>query len=301
MDRVNFPLFDENWEAEEELLLLEAISKYGLGNWEDIADHVGTKTLGECRSHYFATYIDTPTFPLPDTSHVLTTTATLQQRKKESDRRAALQLTKRKRLKKASAAARSSNNSSNIVQSSKTLPGQQRNNAADASTVGVGGGVASSSAGANASNYASAPVSLDQAGFMPLRKEFEVEYLNDAEEAISSLVFDDEDTPDETEAKYKMLELYNRKLTERYKRRDFVVDRGLMNVKRLIEREQDLSRDERLLHAKLRVLIQVREKMREREREREREERRRVELPLTIIVSFVCLSRCCRERTLIRL
>ena len=77
MDRVNFPLFDEDWEAEEELLLLEAISKYGLGNWEDVSDHVGTKSLVSCREHYFSVYIDSATSPLPDTSQVLTSAATL--------------------------------------------------------------------------------------------------------------------------------------------------------------------------------------------------------------------------------
>lgn len=31
--RQTFPLFDVNWAAEEELLLLEGVSKYGFGNW----------------------------------------------------------------------------------------------------------------------------------------------------------------------------------------------------------------------------------------------------------------------------
>lgn len=31
--RPSFPLFDPNWAAEEELLLLEGVSKYGFGNW----------------------------------------------------------------------------------------------------------------------------------------------------------------------------------------------------------------------------------------------------------------------------
>ena len=51
-------------------------------------------------------------------------------------------------------------------------------------------------------------VSLEQAGFMPLRGEFEVEYENEAEALISPLTFDPDDTPDETELKYQVLELY---------------------------------------------------------------------------------------------
>jgi transcriptional adapter 2-alpha len=40
---MHFPLFDEAWGADEEILLLEAIEMYGLGNWSDVSDHVGTK------------------------------------------------------------------------------------------------------------------------------------------------------------------------------------------------------------------------------------------------------------------
>ena len=38
---------------------------YGLGNWGDVCDHVGTKTESECKEHYFKNYIDCPTAPLP--------------------------------------------------------------------------------------------------------------------------------------------------------------------------------------------------------------------------------------------
>lgn len=38
---------------------------YGLGNWGDVSDHVGTKLGIECKEHYFATYINVTTAPLP--------------------------------------------------------------------------------------------------------------------------------------------------------------------------------------------------------------------------------------------
>ena len=53
---------------------------------------------------------------------------------------------------------------------------------------------------------------------MPLRGEFEVEYENEAEALISPLTFDPDDTPDETELKYQVLELY-RYLFRRQKKR----------------------------------------------------------------------------------
>lgn len=48
---MHFPLLDECWGADEEILLLEAIEMYGLGNWSDVSDHVGTKSwLGKLSS-----------------------------------------------------------------------------------------------------------------------------------------------------------------------------------------------------------------------------------------------------------
>nr|2ELK_A Chain A, SPCC24B10.08c protein [Schizosaccharomyces pombe] len=51
--------FDENWGADEELLLIDACETLGLGNWADIADYVGNaRTKEECRDHYLKTYIE---------------------------------------------------------------------------------------------------------------------------------------------------------------------------------------------------------------------------------------------------
>jgi transcriptional adapter 2-alpha len=52
-------------QADEELLLLEAVEMYGLGNWAAVAEHVGTQGEPECRAHYYAVYIDVPSFPEP--------------------------------------------------------------------------------------------------------------------------------------------------------------------------------------------------------------------------------------------
>ena len=52
-------------QADEEMLLLEAIDMYGLGNWAAVAEHVGTKTGSDCQRHYHAIYIMSPVFPTP--------------------------------------------------------------------------------------------------------------------------------------------------------------------------------------------------------------------------------------------
>ncbi|OCH88639.1 SWIRM-domain-containing protein [Obba rivulosa] len=61
----SYPILTEDWGADEELLLLEGISLQGLGNWQAIAEHVGTRTREEVEQHYNSVYIDSPDWPLP--------------------------------------------------------------------------------------------------------------------------------------------------------------------------------------------------------------------------------------------
>ncbi|BGP41060.1 Transcriptional adapter ada2 [Rhodotorula kratochvilovae] len=80
----SFPIFNKDWGADEELLLIEGAEMYGLGNWADIAEHVGGRTKEECHDHYVATYIESEQYPLPhiDTDFSPTDTEPFQQRKK---------------------------------------------------------------------------------------------------------------------------------------------------------------------------------------------------------------------------
>ncbi|WAQ81213.1 hypothetical protein PtA15_1A553 [Puccinia triticina] len=60
------PIFTEDWGADEELLLIEACQIYGLGNWSDIADHVGNgRTKEEVERHYLDVFIGSDDYPLP--------------------------------------------------------------------------------------------------------------------------------------------------------------------------------------------------------------------------------------------
>ncbi|WVY94768.1 hypothetical protein V8G54_033856 [Vigna mungo] len=70
-DNLSFPLICPDWNADEEILLLEAIEMYGFGNWNEVAEYVGTKSKSQCIDHYNAVYMNSPCFPLPDLSHVM--------------------------------------------------------------------------------------------------------------------------------------------------------------------------------------------------------------------------------------
>ncbi|CAH7666363.1 transcriptional adapter 2 [Phakopsora pachyrhizi] len=60
------PIFTEDWGADEELLLIDACQTYGLGNWCDIADHVGNgRSKEEVERHYLDVFVFSDDYPLP--------------------------------------------------------------------------------------------------------------------------------------------------------------------------------------------------------------------------------------------
>nr|XP_012231513.1 PREDICTED: transcriptional adapter 2B isoform X1 [Linepithema humile]XP_012231514.1 PREDICTED: transcriptional adapter 2B isoform X1 [Linepithema humile] len=47
-----------NWTAREQLRLLDAIEQFGFGNWEDISNHIETRTPEEAKEEYIARYLN---------------------------------------------------------------------------------------------------------------------------------------------------------------------------------------------------------------------------------------------------
>lgn len=45
--------------------LFQGIEMYGMGNWAEVAEHVGTKSKEQCIDHYTNKYKNSPYFPLP--------------------------------------------------------------------------------------------------------------------------------------------------------------------------------------------------------------------------------------------
>lgn len=69
-------------------------------------------------------------------------------------------------------------------------------------------------------------------GFMPKRGDFDIEFDNDAELLLAEMEFNDDDKPYEIEMKLKVLDIYNIRLDERMKRKKFVIERDLLNLKK---------------------------------------------------------------------
>jgi transcriptional adapter 2-alpha len=65
IDVLDFPIFEKDWGADEEILLVEGLEMFGLGNWEHISEHIGTKNSKECLDHYNRVYVKSETWPYP--------------------------------------------------------------------------------------------------------------------------------------------------------------------------------------------------------------------------------------------
>jgi len=57
-DESSHPLYTKKWSQREELDLIYAIKRYGLGNWQDVSEHIKTKNRYESEFHYWRYYVD---------------------------------------------------------------------------------------------------------------------------------------------------------------------------------------------------------------------------------------------------
>ena len=58
IEQHSYPIYDDDWGADEELLLIEGAQQYGIGNWQGIADHIGfSRSKEEVENHYHKIYL----------------------------------------------------------------------------------------------------------------------------------------------------------------------------------------------------------------------------------------------------
>ncbi|KAL5575844.1 hypothetical protein UlMin_017543 [Ulmus minor] len=109
------------------------------------------------------------------------------------------------------------------------------------------------------------PSLLELSGYNPKRQEFDIEYDNDAEQLLADMEFKDTDTEDEHELKLRVLQIYSKKLDERQRRKDFILERNLLYpsafekslskeheelLKSIVEEHRNLKRLEALKEAR---------------------------------------------------
>ncbi|KAL2475777.1 Transcriptional adapter ADA2b [Abeliophyllum distichum] len=260
MDILSFPLICPDWNADEEMLLLEGIEMYGMGNWAEVAEHVGTKAKEVCIEHYRNAYLNSPYFPLPDMTHVVgknrkellaMAKGHLEDKKGElplkeespfSPSRVKIEDSYKNgpsgRLPSASNAGTTDNkNASNMVQVKDQPDSLKLDDHLSGRTFGSNKPKSAEDEG---------PSLLELSGYNPKRQEFDPEYDNDAEQMLADMEFKETDTQEERELKLRVLRIYSKRLDERKRRKDFILERNLLHPspfdEELSQEEKDLCR-----------------------------------------------------------
>ncbi|KAI9888124.1 MAG: Transcriptional adapter ada2 [Watsoniomyces obsoletus] len=213
IEQHSVPIFTEDWGADEEMLLLEGAGLYGLGSWADIADHIGGFRTKDEVRDH---YIKTyiESSKFPLPERASPHDTSLQ----EVISREEFQSRKKRRIEERKEAAKS-------VQPAtpKTKP------------------------------TASVPSCHEIQGYMPGRREFEVEYANDAEDAVQHMQFDPGDginprtgelEPD-MELKLTVMDIYNSRLTARVERKKIMFEHHLLEYKKNTGLEKKRTKEER--------------------------------------------------------
>ena len=249
VENLSFPLLSPDWGADEELLLLDAVSTFGLCNWKDISGHVGNRTAEQCRAHYHEVYVNSPARPLPDPSRVL-----LDKRAKVCAPSAAAAVPARGEPVTPTTARRS-NGAAPSTSDGATTPGSPL-------TSGGGGkGNGGKSPGGHTPTAGKTPASgpgahtkvVDTAGFNPKREDFEFDLDPEIEASLAELEIRPGDSAEEVAQKTRLLEIYSRRLEKRVQRRQFILEKGLLEVKEQQAVDRKRSKEERALHGKMRV------------------------------------------------
>jgi len=91
------------------------------------------------------------------------------------------------------------------------------------------------------------------AGFMPRRGDFDTEWDNDAENIVADMEFSPNDLPQDRQLKIQVIQVYNAKLDERERRKNFLLNQNLLDYRKNQQIDQQLPSDERDLLRRMRL------------------------------------------------
>lgn len=190
-------IYDSDWTADEESLLLEGIGLFGYGNWVDVSEHVGSKSKYRCETHYERSYLKSEFAPFAK-SLLTDKKQYLNQKEKGED--------VKKLLKIASSFEKP------IFPSLKTSPPPINDNSPQPKI------------------HSSLINNSAMVGFSVERGDFEVEHENEAEKMLADMTFEETDTEEQKKLKLDVIRIYNRKLKDREMRKKFLLERGLSTI-----------------------------------------------------------------------
>ncbi|EOA30269.1 hypothetical protein CARUB_v10013390mg [Capsella rubella] len=269
MDNLSFPLVTSDWNADEEILLLEAIATYGFGNWKEVADHVGSKTKTECIDHFNSAYMQSPCFPLPDLSRTFGKSkeellAMSKEHAVKTEIPALVRLSPKEELPMpAEIRHKDLGKEDAIDQPLSALAGVKKKGnvpqAKDITKLEAAKQQSDRSVGEKKLRLPGEKVPLvtELYGYNLKREEFEIEHDNDAEQLLADMEFKDSDTDAEREQKLQVLHIYSKRLDERKRRKEFVLERNLLYPDQY---EMSLSAEEKKIYKSCKVFARFHSK-----------------------------------------
>ncbi|KAG8746648.1 Transcriptional adapter ada2 [Ceratobasidium sp. 414] len=257
--RHSYPLLVEDWGADEELQLLDGLSKCGMGNWSAVAELIGTRTAEEVEQHYTECFLKSPNWPLPSLEHEFDIDhEVFQERKKQRI------IDLRESLKKKPGPTQPFVSGPTNHEVGGFMPGRrefehEHENDAEDLVKDLEFGIVLEFGGGDQPEDEESPEG--EGGAM----EVDVEAKKDGD-ANAKSDDDEEDEPqipavvestDSLELKLALLDMYNERLDARVEAKAIVLERGLTDHKRIQQAERKRSKEDREYINKLKPLARL--------------------------------------------
>ena len=223
LNKLSENLFTNDWTLGEEIKLLGAIERLGLNNWEEISKILG-KGKFECESHYYTFYYKSKNDFLPDDK--------------------ILKLIHKNNISKKNilySNKKTENNFMNIInQNIGYIPFVE--NSKPNRSLSKNNNIKKDDQDKNKSYNQNI---YDILGYWEKRKDYDVEFKNEAEIQMSEIEFRENDNNDNLYINYKNLKNYNNILDEREERKNLIIEKNLFDVRKQINFSKKLSKQDK--------------------------------------------------------
>ena len=226
INKMEQPIFTEDWSFGDEIKLLGAIARLGIGNWEEISKITG-KGRFECESHYYTFYYKKKDDYIPKITLNNNISLKSDSFKKEMKKN---KQEENKLLSKLGNDLGYIPFSSDNNQSNRAININRNNNKSEHS------------------NTILPQNACNTLGYWPKRNEFDVEYKNDAELELMEIEYKENNPQNINDMYNKILINYNNILGKREERKKFVNDKNLYDIKKQITTEKKLNREDREIY-----------------------------------------------------
>ena len=223
LNKLSENLFTNDWTLGEEIKLLGAIERLGLNNWEEISKILG-KGKFECESHYYTFYYKSKNDFLPDDK--------------------ILKLNHKNNISKKNilySNKKTETNFMNIInQNIGYIPFVE--NSKPNRSLSKNNNIKKDDQDKNKSYNQNI---YDILGYWEKRKDYDVEFKNEAEIQMSEIEFRENDNNDNLYINYKNLKNYNNILDEREERKNLIIEKNLFDVRKQINFSKKLSKQDK--------------------------------------------------------